>query len=242
MYIRKKLRGIEDHLKPFAPTQAFYVVFTSLEDRLADVAKVGFSTPPVAGERLLPSGDFGIASRRNADGEEIVHKDRPLETHYRQREWTWKQFRGRYDHEERTKIVDVPYKRYLKYVTSIASSTAPQLAVAELLANGRYERYLREVRGRYASAVARMSDAVMKVFPDGTRISQPQGGFVIWVELPEDTDSFALARRALSQGVSIAPGPIFSASGKYGNFVRLSSARTWDARLERALLVLAKLI
>lgn len=131
---------------------------------------------------------------------------------------------------------------YLKYVTSIASSTAPQLAVAELLANGRYERYLREVRGKYASAVARMSNAVMKVFPDGTRISQPQGGFVIWVELPEDTDSFALARRALRQGVSIAPGPIFSASGKYGNFVRLSSARTWDARLERALLVLAKLI
>jgi DNA-binding transcriptional MocR family regulator len=131
---------------------------------------------------------------------------------------------------------------YLKYVTSIASPTAPQLAVAELLANGRYERYLREIRGRYASAVARMSDSIMKIFPEGTRISQPQGGFVIWVELPVNTDSFAVARRALRQGVSIAPGPIFSASGKYGNFIRLSSARTWDARLERALLVLAKLV
>lgn len=112
MYIRKKLRGIEDHLKPFAPDQVFYIVFTGLENRLADVAKVGFSVPPVAGERLLPSGDFGIACRRNSDGEEIVHKDRPLETHYRQRQWTWKEFRGRYDYEERTKIVDVPYKRY----------------------------------------------------------------------------------------------------------------------------------
>lgn len=112
MYIRKKLRSIDDHVKPFAPTQAFYIVFTRLDDQLADVAKVGFSVPPVAGERLLPSGEFGIASRRNADGEEIVHKDRQLETHYRQREWTWKEFRGRYDYEERTKIVDVPYKRY----------------------------------------------------------------------------------------------------------------------------------
>jgi DNA-binding transcriptional MocR family regulator len=131
---------------------------------------------------------------------------------------------------------------YLKYVTSIASPTAPQLAVAELLANGRYERYLREVRGRYASAVARMSDAVMKIFPEDTRISQPQGGFVLWVELPEGTDSFALARRAMREGVSIAPGPLFSASGKYGNFIRLSSARVWDLRLERALLTLAKLL
>lgn len=131
---------------------------------------------------------------------------------------------------------------YLKYVTSIASPTVPQLAVAELLESGRYERYLRDVRGRYASAVARMSDAVMKSFPEATRISQPQGGFVLWVELPEGTDSFALARRALHKGVSIAPGTLFSASGKFGNFIRLSSARVWDARMERALVQLAKLI
>ncbi|MFZ1547622.1 MAG: PLP-dependent aminotransferase family protein [Candidatus Nitrotoga sp.] len=131
---------------------------------------------------------------------------------------------------------------YLKYVTSIASPTVPQLAVAELLANGRYERYLRGVRGRYASAVARMSDVVMKIFPDETRISQPQGGFVLWIELPEGIDSFSLARCAIHHGVSIAPGPFFSASGKFSNFIRLSSARIWDARMERAMLTLAKLI
>ncbi|MFN3716374.1 MAG: PLP-dependent aminotransferase family protein [Thiobacillus sp.] len=130
---------------------------------------------------------------------------------------------------------------YLKYVSSIASPTAPQLAVAELLESGRYERYLREVRGKYASAVARMGDAVMKYFPEGTRVSQPQGGFVLWVELPGKVDSFELARRALLQGVSIAPGPLFSASGKYRNFIRLSCARVWDDRLERALVKLAQL-
>lgn len=131
---------------------------------------------------------------------------------------------------------------YLKYVTNIASATVPQLAVAELLASGRYERYLRDVRGQYASAVARMTDAVMKVFPEETRISTPQGGFVLWLELPQGTDSFALARKALRKGVSIAPGPLFSASGKFGNYIRLSSARLWDARMERALATLARLV
>jgi DNA-binding transcriptional MocR family regulator len=87
-----------------------------------------------------------------------------------------------------------------------------------------------------------MSDAIMKSFPEEIRISQPQGGFVLWLELPTGTDSVALARRALRKGVSIAPGPIFSASGKFGNFIRLSSARVWDARLEKALVQLAKLI
>lgn len=112
MFIRKKVRTLDAHLNRFAPSDSFYVVVTGLEGRLADVAKVGFSVPPVAGEQLLPSGEFGIACRRNADGEEIVHKDQPLETHYRQREWTWKEFHGRYDQVERSKIVEVPYKRY----------------------------------------------------------------------------------------------------------------------------------
>jgi hypothetical protein len=111
MFIRKKVRTLDAHLNRFAPADSFYVVVTGLEGRLADVSKVGFSVPPAAGEQLLPSGDFGIACRRNADGEEIVHKDQPLETHYRQREWSWKEFHGR-DQVERSKIVEVPYKRY----------------------------------------------------------------------------------------------------------------------------------
>lgn len=131
---------------------------------------------------------------------------------------------------------------YLKYVTSMASPSAPQMAVAALLESGRYERYLREARNRYAGAVARMSDAIVRHFPEGTRLSQPQGGFVLWVELPEEIDSFALAQRALKKGISIAPGSIFSASGKYGHFIRLSCACVWDARLERALPTLARLL
>ena len=131
---------------------------------------------------------------------------------------------------------------YLKYVTSIATPSLPQLVVAELLENGRFDRHLREVRGHYARAVARMSEAVMRLFPDGTRISQPQGGFVLWLELPDTrVDSFELARCALTRGVSIAPGALFSASGKYANYLRLSCARPWDAALERALATLAGL-
>lgn len=131
---------------------------------------------------------------------------------------------------------------YLKYVTSIASPTVPQLAVAELLESGRYERYLREARGRYASAVARMSDAVIRLFPSGTRLSQPAGGFVLWIELPSWVDGFELAQHALLEGVSIAPGTLFSASGKFKNFIRLSCARSWDEKIERALLTLARIM
>jgi DNA-binding transcriptional MocR family regulator len=128
---------------------------------------------------------------------------------------------------------------YSKFVTNLATPTLPQLAVAELLEKGHYERHLRKIRSEYARAVDRMTKAVERLFPQGTRITRPQGGFVIWVELPENLDSFELARRLLSLGISIAPGPIFSATGKYQNFLRLSCACEWSDQIERALATIA---
>ena len=130
---------------------------------------------------------------------------------------------------------------YLKFLTSIATPTVAQLAMAEFLESGRYERHLRQVRRDYARAVDRMTEAVGRHFPAGTRVTQPEGGFLLWVELPAGIDTLALARRALAAGVSIAPGPIFSATQKYRNFLRLSCACPWDGA-ERALGLLARML
>ncbi len=129
-----------------------------------------------------------------------------------------------------------------KYVTNLATPTVPQLAVADLLESGRYDRHLRQMQGEFARAVQRMTAAVSRHFPAGTRITRPEGGFVLWVELPDSVDSFALSSRALQEGVSIAPGPIFSATGKYRNFIRLSCACVWNERTEQALLRLGRLV
>lgn len=131
---------------------------------------------------------------------------------------------------------------YGKYVLNLAAPTVAQLAVATLLESGQYERHLRKVRGDYALAVSRMSKTVTELFPEGTRITRPEGGFVIWVELLEDVDSLLLSQRALAQGISIAPGPIFSASQKYRNFVRLSCACRWGDQVVRAIATLAQLL
>ncbi len=130
---------------------------------------------------------------------------------------------------------------YLKYVTSLAAPTLSQLAVADFLRHGGYDRHLRQVRSAYARQVAVMTRAVSKYFPDGTRVTRPRGGFVIWVELPESVDALGLCRQALAQGVSIAPGPIFSASGKYRNCIRLNCAQPWNDTLDRAVMTVGRL-
>ncbi|APZ43199.1 PLP-dependent aminotransferase family protein [Acidihalobacter ferrooxydans] len=130
---------------------------------------------------------------------------------------------------------------YDKYLLNLASATLPQLAVAQLLERGGYDRYLRQVRRQYAAAVTRVADAVELLFPEGTRVSHPQGGFVLWVEMPAQVDALTLHRLAFAERIIIAPGPIFSASGKYPHHIRLNCALPWDARIQRSLRRLGEL-
>nr|WP_251372291.1 PLP-dependent aminotransferase family protein [Rheinheimera oceanensis] len=135
---------------------------------------------------------------------------------------------------------------YLKFISNISTAALPQLAVAKLLQSGQYERHLRQVRPQYETAVQRISSSIGRLFPSGTRVSQPQGGFVLWVELPQGTDAYLLAQQALAEKISIAPGTIFSPTApagkaRYGNFIRLNCAVVQDARLERALQTLGQL-
>lgn len=130
---------------------------------------------------------------------------------------------------------------YLKYVMNLATPTAPQLAVADMLERGGYDRYLRQARQEYAHAVDRMSRAIEKYFPEGTRVTRPQGGFVLWVEFPSGVDSELLYETALQHGICIAPGPMFSATRKYRNFIRLNAAVQWEPRVEKALIKLGQL-
>jgi len=127
-----------------------------------------------------------------------------------------------------------------KFLTNIATPSPTQLAIAEFLANGGYDHHLRSIRRTYARQVAQMSDAIARTFPAGTRLSRPTGNFVLWVELPEPFDALALYPKALAAGISVAPGPIFSATGKFRNCLRLN-AGFWSPAVEQAITTLGHL-
>ncbi|HSX72416.1 MAG TPA: aminotransferase class I/II-fold pyridoxal phosphate-dependent enzyme, partial [Pseudomonas sp.] len=71
-------------------------------------------------------------------------------------------------------------------------------------------------------------------FPAGTRVSQPQGGFMLWVEMPQGFDSQRLNRLLAPHKVQVAPGSIFSAAGKYRNCLRMNFATAQGGALEQA--------
>jgi DNA-binding transcriptional MocR family regulator len=129
----------------------------------------------------------------------------------------------------------------LKHTSSLGSPMVTQLALAEFMATGGYERHLRHLRRTYAQLTERMTETVARSFPAGTRVTRPEGGHFLWVELPRNGDTLTLHRAALEAGISIAPGPIFSARQQYRNCLRLNCANPWSEKLEEALVKLGRL-
>jgi len=128
----------------------------------------------------------------------------------------------------------------LKMMINLATASPTQLALAEFLATGGYDHHLRTIRRLYARNISQMTDLVARHFPPGTRMTRPRGGFILWVEMPERIDSMQLYHKALQQGISITPGPLFSLSGKFGNYIRLSAAYM-DDKVEQAIETLGRL-
>ena len=131
---------------------------------------------------------------------------------------------------------------HLKFISSIGTAMLPQMAIAEFLANGGYDHHLRRLRRFYAEQVPRISQAITRYFPEGTKVTRPAGGYVLWVELPPRVNSLDLFQRALAEKISIAPGPIFSPTKKFRNFIRLSCGAPWSEAMDQALLKLGQLI
>jgi DNA-binding transcriptional MocR family regulator len=130
---------------------------------------------------------------------------------------------------------------WLKYTTNVATSTLPQVAIAKFLESGGYDYHLRSIRRLYAGFITQLSQAVERYFPEGTRVTQPNGGIVLWVQLPDYADSLELYKQALQIGITLAPGYIFSATQQYKNFIRLNAA-WWSYETDRAMKRLGGLV
>jgi len=116
----------------------------------------------------------------------------------------------------------------LKLYHSITSATPQQAAVANFLANGRYEHHLRKLRQTLHANSLQYIRTIGEHFPEGTKITNPTGGFILWVELDKHIDTYHLYQEAMLHKISIAPGSMFTLQDRYRNCMRLSYGMQWS--------------
>ena len=132
--------------------------------------------------------------------------------------------------------------KQLKRIQNISSPTLTQAAMAHYLVHGRYEYHLKNLRKALHTQSLRYVQAIIKYFPEDTKVSRPHGGFILWLELNKKVDSFKLRTEAMKQHISIVPGKIFSAGVNYSNCIRLSFGKPWSDDVDYGLMLLGKMI
>lgn len=129
----------------------------------------------------------------------------------------------------------------LKFMNTGPANTLSQLAIADYLANGGYDRHLQNLRHTFSEQVEIARELASRHFPPGSRISRPQGGLVLWIELPQGRESYHLYTRALAEKISSLPGHIFSNSNKYRHCLRISCGAPFSEKHRAALARLGEL-
>ena len=130
----------------------------------------------------------------------------------------------------------------LRLSSTLSVSVPVQLGILHYLQDGGYDKHLRMLRATLSAQRDVALHAIAKHFPTGVRITQPEGGYFLWVELPPGLNALVLQRQALSQSISIAPGQLFSADQRFSHCIRLNFGHPSAGQLEPALKALGRLV
>lgn len=130
----------------------------------------------------------------------------------------------------------------VKRMNNVSTNTLAQSAIAHFLENGRYELHLRHLRKALHTNCLRYTQAITSHFPDETRVTRPQGGFALWLELNKKADGYKIHKQALKLNIGIAPGQIFSSKGQFSNCFRISFGLPYGEKVETGLRQLGELV
>lgn len=114
--------------------------------------------------------------------------------------------------------------------------------MAKYLQKGGYDKHLRNLRHTLLVNQIKFIDTIQRYFPEGTHLTKPQGGYFLWVKLPDGVNALDVHRNALANGISIAPGPVFSAQREFTDYIRLNYGHIWDENIESSLEKLGKIV
>lgn len=120
-------------------------------------------------------------------------------------------------------------------------STLAEEAMGLYLQSGGFDRHLRKVSREYEKLTRRFATEIERYFPDGTRISRPTGGYLLWVQLPADIDARKVQAQTIERKISVAAGSLFSPQGAYQDCIRINCAFPWSTAIERAVREIGKI-
>lgn len=105
---------------------------------------------------------------------------------------------------------------------SLGNSKLTEATLSLFLGRRQFDRHLRTLRKESRIRMNAFRQRILNHWTMDLRVSNPEGGFWLWLELPPGIDSMELQERALAEGISVSPGSLFSPSAGYRNYLRIN--------------------
>ncbi|WP_413513298.1 PLP-dependent aminotransferase family protein [Myroides odoratus] len=122
-----------------------------------------------------------------------------------------------------------------KLIHSISSPAIVQEAVANFMKSGKYEKHLRKLRQSLFVNYQKMLAVILEDFPPGTKVTRPEGGLSLWIEFDERVNTLKLYDLCMKEGISIAPGRMFTVQRQFLNCIRISIGLPWCEEIQQKL-------
>jgi DNA-binding transcriptional MocR family regulator len=130
----------------------------------------------------------------------------------------------------------------LKHATDLSDALPLQAGLARFLESGAYDRHLARMRRLLRSRHDAMDEALSRSMPEGASWTRPEGGYQLWLELPDEVDTRDLLADAARAGVLFSPGASFMPDARASRAMRLTVACADEAEIERGIAALAEVI
>lgn len=131
----------------------------------------------------------------------------------------------------------------VKRFMDLETSSLLQAALVNFVQYGSLDRYLTRLRSELAQRHRLVQEQLLARLPEDCTITRAQGGFLLWLELPERVHGTGagerLATLAAERGVLVVPGSAFDPTGRPSNGCRLSVARVETSQIPSGCAVLA---
>ena len=117
----------------------------------------------------------------------------------------------------------------LKLAKSFGNNEVASRLIHQLLVDGSYRKHMEAIRSHLRQVSVHVRHQIRNCGLDLWH--EPEGGFFLWAMADPDVDTAAIARRAISQDILLAPGNVFSVSRSAGRFLRFNVAQSREPRI-----------
>ncbi len=125
--------------------------------------------------------------------------------------------------------------RAIKDLQAGGQSPVLELALADLIVQTGHAAGMRQLRSAIAARMEGVRHVIADAFPPGTRVSDPPGGLLLWLELPRGLDAVQLHQACLAERILVPPGTVFGTGGRFRNCLRIGVGGDWTAGHVQAL-------